>query len=85
MQRTLIKYRTKLGDQPCTTDNRPAEYVVIPNIFVSDLLKWLSDISAEILETTDNVDHPARLPINWPSYETCQYCMAVSDALHCVL
>ena len=85
MQMTLVKYRTKLDIEPVATDKWWSEYVVLPTIWLSDLLVWLSDIDAEVQETTDNVDFDARLPISWPSYETCLYCMQVSDALHCVL
>ena len=85
MQMTLVKYRTIRADELIRTDKWNWEYAVVPTIFLSDLLKWLSDTEAELAETTDNVQYDARLPINWPSYETCSYCMQVSDALHCVL
>lgn len=84
MQLTLVKYRTNQAELH-RTDNWNWEYAVIPTIWLSDLLKWLSDIEAEVDETTDNVEYDARLPITWPSYETCRYGIMVSDAIHCVL
>ncbi len=77
MQMTLVKYRTTRAADLHRTDKWNWEYVVIPVIWLSDLLKWLSDIEAEVGGTTDNVEYDARLPINWPSYETCRYCMMV--------
>ena len=82
---TFVKYRTKMEVELCGSDNWWSEYAVIPTIWLSDFLAWLSDIEAELCIETDNVEFEARLPINWPSYETCRYCMNVSDALHCVL
>jgi hypothetical protein len=80
-----MKYRTKQIDEWVGTDKWTTEYAVIPTIWLSDFTKWLSDIGADIVETTDNVDDGAIIPTDWPSYETCRYCMAVSDTLHCVL
>lgn len=83
MQMTFVKYRTNGG--VLWPDKWWSEYAVVPTIWLSDLLMWLSDIGADVMETTDNFDHAPRLPINWPSYETCQYGIMVSDAFHCVL
>ncbi len=81
MQMTFVKYRTyNQGDIRVDT-----VYAVVPTIWLSDLLEWLSDMESEVIETTDNYDHAPRLPISWPSYETCMYCMQVSDVIHCVL
>lgn len=82
---TYVKYRTLSADEYATTDKWYTHYAVIPTIWLSDLLQWLSDIDAVVCATADNVDFDTRLPINWPSYETCHYCMQVSDAIHCVL
>ena len=82
---TYVKYRTKTDIEQTMTDNWVTHYAVIPTIWLSDLLAWLSDIDAKLCATADNVEFEARLPINWPSYETCHYCMQVSDAIHCVL
>ncbi len=68
--RTLVRYRT--------TDIPYPQFVVIPNMFVSDMLRWLSDYEcAEIEHTgpaalvlgTDKTGY--RLPINWPGYQKC--------------
>ena len=81
MRMTFVKYRTNnVGGIHIRT-----KYAVVPTIWLSDFLQWLSDIEVDVLETTDNFDHEARLPINWPSYETCSYGIIVSDAIHCVL
>jgi len=85
MQKTFVKYRTKIDDELSATDNYRSEYVVLPSIWLPDLLSWLSDIGAELCQTTDNVEFEYRLPITWPGYETCSYGIMVSDALHCVL
>lgn len=85
MQMTFVKYRTKLESELCGSDKWRREYAVVPTIWLSDLLQWLSDIGADVLKTTDNFDHEPMLPINWPSYETCKYGIMVSDAVHCVL
>lgn len=85
MQMTFVKYRTGCEVKLCGTDNWWSEYVVVPTIWLSDLLAWLSDIGADVVETTDNFDHEPKLPINWPSYETCLYGIEVSDAFHCAL
>ncbi len=78
---TFVKYRTDNEGTMYTYTS----YAVIPTIWLSDLLQWLSDIEATVLETTDNCDHNPRLPITWPSYETCSYCIKVSDVIHSVL
>jgi hypothetical protein len=83
MQMTFVKYRTDGGE--LWPDKKWSEYAVIPTIWLSDFLNWLSDIGAEVLVQTDNVEFEARLPITWPSYETCSYGIIVSDAFHCVL
>jgi len=85
MQMTFVKYRTKREVELSGSDKWWSEYAVVPSIWLPDLLDWLSDIEAEVLETTDNYDHEPRLPINWPALSDCQYCILVSDALHCVL
>lgn len=82
---TLVKYRTKHEEELCGSDNWWSEYAVVPMIWLPDFLDWLSDIGADVLETTDNYDHQARLPIAWPSYETCSYGIIVSDAFNCAL
>lgn len=81
MQMTLVKYRTNnIGGIHIRT-----EYAVVPTIWLPDFLDWLSDIEAVVMDTTDNFDHEARLPISWPSCETCSCGIIVSDAIHCVL
>ena len=72
MSMTLIKYRT--------TETPYNQYAVVPTIWVSDLLHWLTlSESAEIISTDNNCDDGAILPISWPSYETCRDCMRISD------
>lgn len=72
MNMTLVKYRT---------NNRPYnQHAVVPEIWLSDLLQWIMlSEAAEIVSTTDNVDGPCLVPINWPSYGACQRFVCVSD------
>ncbi len=71
MNMTLIKYRT--------SDTPHNQHVVVPTVWLSDLLDWLTlSESAEIVETTHDVDHEAILPIDWPSYEPCMNGMIIS-------
>ncbi len=81
MQMTFVKYRTHSTYSILVR----SEYAIVPTLWLSDFLQWLSDTEMDVLETTDNFDHEARLPISWPSYETCSYGIIVSDAIHCVL
>ena len=77
MIKTLVTYRT-----PASPHN---QYAVVPNMWLSDLLSWLTlSESATIVSKTDNEDSGAILPINWPSYETCRYCLKVSDLMNLV-
>lgn len=85
MQMTLVKYRTTTTEELSGSDKWWYDYAVVPTIWLSDFLKWLSDIGSPVEETTDNVPYKAMLPIAWPSYETCSYGIIVSDAIHCVL
>ena len=85
MNMTLVRYRTKYQDELSGSDKWWSEYAVLPDIWLPDLLEWLSDIGADVRETTDNVEFDARLPISWPRLSDCQYTIMVSDAIHCVL
>ena len=80
MQYRLVKYRT--------SDYRYDQYAVVPDLYLSDLLDWLTlSESAEIVSVTDNYpglsDVPASIallaPDNWPSYRTCADYIRVSD------
>lgn len=78
MTMTRVTYRT--------TDVSHNQYAIVPTIWLSDLLRWLTlSETAEIVGTTYNVDNEAVLPINWPSYQTCQDAIRISDAVHAVL
>jgi len=64
MTKTMITYRT--------TDQKHNKYVIVPTLWVSDLVYWLTlSESAEIVATTHNVDDGLVLPISWPSYQPC--------------
>lgn len=60
------------------TVNRPYnQYAVVPNIYVSDLLGWLSEQEATIQSVTqhtpgtDKKPSVCLLPPEWPSYRAC--------------
>lgn len=61
--RTLIQYRT--------TEIEHSQFVVIPDIYVSDMIQWLSDHECAEIVRTETTDNSYRFPTNWPSYETC--------------
>lgn len=63
MNRTLIQYRT--------TENKHSQFVVIPNIFVSDMIHWLSYVQCAEIEHTELSDNDFHIPMSWPSYRLC--------------
>ena len=68
----LVKYRT--------SDVSYNQYAVVPPLWLSDLLKWLTlSESAEIVSTTYNVDDGPILPRDWPSYRSCADYVRISD------
>lgn len=74
MKMTLIKYRT-----PDTTYN---QFAVIPAIWLSDIIHWLTiSESARIVSTDNDCDNDAILPMDWPSYETCLDSIRISNLL----
>lgn len=74
----LVEYRT--------TDVSHKQYIVVPTIWLSDLLRWLTlSESAEVIGTSHNCRDEAILPIKWPSYQTCRDDMRISDAMNSVL
>ncbi len=60
---TLVRYRT--------TDIPYPQFVVIPNIFVSDMIHWLSDVQCAEIEHTELSDNDFRIPTKWHSYRLC--------------
>jgi len=78
MVMTLVTYRT--------TDVPHNQYIVVPTIWLSDLLQWLTlSESAEVIGTSHNCKDKAMLPINWPGYQTCCDDVRISDAMNSVL
>lgn len=61
--RTLVRYRT--------TDIPYPQFVVIPNMFVSNMLHWLSDHECAEIEHTELSDNDFHFPTDWHSYLSC--------------
>ena len=69
-----------------TTDNRNLRFAVVPSMFISDLLDWLTlSETAEIVSICDDYTRTLSgqpefvAPPEWPSYRTCaQYIHTVS-------
>ena len=68
---TLIKYQT--------TDIEHPQFVVIPDIFVPNMVRWLSDVECAEIEHTEQTDNEFHAPENWPSYQTCKQHIYLSD------
>ena len=60
---TLIRYRTTDIDHP--------QHVVIPDIFVSNMVRWLSDVECAEIEHTEQTDKLCSIPQRYPEYEAC--------------
>lgn len=61
---TLIRYRTEDTNHPL--------FVVIPDMFVLNMLQWLSDQECATIEHTEPTDNSFRAPKAWPGYQTCE-------------
>ncbi len=80
MKFKVVEYRTKEVQHP--------QFAVIPDLYVSDLIGWLTlSEGATIVSTTDNPNpspdplsdfHP---PSNWPSYRKCSTHVRLSDLI----
>jgi hypothetical protein len=81
MEKTLVKYRTtkEMGF------NNRTHYAVVPTIFLSDLLEWLSDTECKVLGVSNNCDSEVVLPIEWIGYRSCRKWVDLSDAMTCAL
>jgi hypothetical protein len=71
--RTLIRYRT--------TDSRYSRFVIVPTIFVSDMLHWLSDDECAEIERTEQTDELCSVPTRYPQYKACVDFIRASNLL----
>jgi hypothetical protein len=61
---TLIRYRTRMTGHP--------SFVVIPDMFVSSIVRWLSDQECATIEYTEQTDKEFHAPERWPDYRMCE-------------
>ena len=61
------------------------QYAVVPTIFLSNLLEWLSDTKCKVLGVSNNCDAETILPIEWLGYRACRKWVELSDAMTCAL
>lgn len=80
MKFKVVEYRTN--------ETPHSQFAVIPDLYLSDLIEWLTlSEDAQIVSTTDNPNpsldplsdfHP---PVNWPSYRKCSDHVRLSDLI----
>ncbi len=75
MQMTHVSYRKK---------GKPHNnHAVVPTTWRTYLIQWIQlSEQARIVDVTDNVDHEAMLPDNWPHYRACMTAVELSDLVH---
>lgn len=71
--RTLIRYRT--------TDCKHSMHVIVPSIFVLDMIGWLSDHECAEIIGHEQTDHPCLVPQHYPDYQACVDYIRTSDLI----
>lgn len=61
--RTLIRYRT--------TESRHPFFVIVPNLFVSSMIQWLSDDECAEIERVEGTDNLCSVPQRYPDHDAC--------------